>query len=1744
LKKLGKYEVLGELGHGAMGVVYRARDPIINRLVALKTITTGVADDPEMLQRFYREAQSAGGLQHPNIVTIYDMGEAGNLPYIAMELVEGENLEQVVARRSALPITLKLVYAMQACRAFDYAHKRGIVHRDIKPGNVMLSKDGVVKVVDFGIARVLENSRTQTGMLIGTFAYMSPEQYHGEHANERSDIWSFGVLVYELLCYQRPFIGPTPASLMHNICDEEPLPLNNLLPECPAALASVVSRMLRKSPADRYQSMEDVLLDLDPVCKTLQAESIAELVCQTRQFFAERRFAEGLDLVRQALQLDSTNQDARTLLEKANLELKRILNRPKAQHFVEKGQALLSEGKFQEAKIAAESALHLDSSFVPAEDLQRAIQIEIDRARQLSEWLDAARQNLAEGFPDEAETVLAKLLLAEPSNPQALALQQQVLKEKAERERVRRLHDGLQHARSLWTRLEFEPCLRLLYDLEKEFPAEEEVSRLLETVREDQLEHQKQQGLLESRNLFAAGHHQSAISLLSDLQNQFPNDEEIPGLLDDVRKDQHNQRRLLALAEARSLLDAGRYDRCIALLNELNATFPGDEEIPKLLDSARQSQAEQVRQRAVTEAGKLFSARQYNDCLTFLMTLEKQFPGDREILALQNAVRQEQAEHEKQQGLEEARSLLTARRYDECFAVLAALQNRFPADNEILRLQKAVREEQIKQRKLQGLEQARNFTACKNYEKAIELLASLQHEFPKNDEIRKLLESIHKEQTDQRRLEGLAQARDLLASRHYDDSINLLIQLQSQFSGDASVVKLLDSARREQAKQRQSEGVAQARALRAARNYDEAIALLTNLQSAFPGESEIANLLATAREDLAEQQKQQRLADARSLLAAQSFVDALALLDPLVAAHPKDSAVSKLRSLVQREQEKHDKAERIQRESDALKKLMGDKKYPEVIARTKELLADFPDEPNFARLAEFAATRQARIEKELFFQQKLIEAKASFDASRFEETMRLVQNALKAFPANAELQHLYEQAEVQQKRIQVRRQIEQRIREIRVKINREELSEAVDLARQTLITLGPDTDVTHLLNSAQVELLARDKKRLQEGTLETIRTLIESGNLDDASRTIDEVVDAQTIDCFDPRVQRLAEQIKHTKAAPPAQSVQPTQSPARPGLANEYAFLQGPPIPDAPPCPEKTPPCDSVTAATQFSASITALPQPIAPFKPAGLVPSVPDLNVPQALPEIPMDQTESAPVPSSLPPGQIDIQSADLPATPPIPKRERIQAPEPSTPLWRKPAFLAISSVAVLLAVWFGLRFESVKPGLISIKTSKPARPPVRPTVDPLEVQQRQALESSNNKVAANDLDGAIQQLQNAAALNGPLTYDIQNKLRELDESKKDVALRQLRQSEEVLWQHALGRLNEKRYADAQKDLSRILALPAGSVHKAEAQRYLDTALPRFKLEANLLAEAQQNLKQADFASARRATERLSQTVGQNGGDPISPSQVSAMSDQIDQAELVQLKQLESQFDQLKLRDDEPAIQQLRALQPKLQALANDGGPHSNEALTFANNIAGAISEIRSRADKRAADTAFQQAVQRYKQAATYNDKTGLTAVRGEFQSIAQASGPHAPEAQKFLNELNDKLAALNQPPPPPPLKPATELRSSAPAVDPSVPVRNAIQRYASAFNHLDADALRQVWPGMGSQYARYKTLFQEVSSIDMQVQIQKIQLAADNSTATVDALESQESRMKGFKPGRKQTPRIFSLSRVNGDWIITDVQ
>lgn len=293
LKKLGKYDLIEIVGRGAMGEVYKAQDPLIGRLVALKTITSGLAGRPDLLERFQLEARSAGTMQHPNIVTVFELGQEGQTPFIAMEFLEGESLENLIERRPALTVPHKLSHIVPVCRALDYAHKRGIVHRDIKPANVMITKDGRVKVVDFGIARLMDSPTTQTSGLIGTICYMSPQQIAGEPADARSDIWAVGAMLYELLTFKRPFDGTNHAALMMNIASADvlPAPVKNFVADCGPALEALVSKMLAKDTSKRYQSMEHVLRDLEPIGRRLLQRTTTATVVAGQDLAAAKTYA-------------------------------------------------------------------------------------------------------------------------------------------------------------------------------------------------------------------------------------------------------------------------------------------------------------------------------------------------------------------------------------------------------------------------------------------------------------------------------------------------------------------------------------------------------------------------------------------------------------------------------------------------------------------------------------------------------------------------------------------------------------------------------------------------------------------------------------------------------------------------------------------------------------------------------------------------------------------------------------------------------------------------------------------------------------------------------------------------------------------------------------------------------------------------------------------------------------------------------------------------------------------------------------------------------------------------------------------------------------------------------------------------------------------------------------------------------------------------------------------------------------
>ena len=267
IAKLGRYEVVSELGKGAMGIVYLAKDPVIGRLVAIKTIRSSGGDEEdtqEFRERFVREAQTAGILSHPNIVTIHDIGEDAETQtsFIAMEYIEGKNLKMLLGEKTKFPFEQISEMIAEIAEALDYAHRKGIIHRDVKPANVIITTDGKVKITDFGIAKIASSNLTTTGQFLGTPNYMSPEQVSGAPVDGRSDLFSLGVVLYELLTSRKPFQGDNLTAISYKIVHEDFTPPADLSPDVPTEFNEIVARAMAKDPWNRYQRGKDLALAL------------------------------------------------------------------------------------------------------------------------------------------------------------------------------------------------------------------------------------------------------------------------------------------------------------------------------------------------------------------------------------------------------------------------------------------------------------------------------------------------------------------------------------------------------------------------------------------------------------------------------------------------------------------------------------------------------------------------------------------------------------------------------------------------------------------------------------------------------------------------------------------------------------------------------------------------------------------------------------------------------------------------------------------------------------------------------------------------------------------------------------------------------------------------------------------------------------------------------------------------------------------------------------------------------------------------------------------------------------------------------------------------------------------------------------------------------------------------------------------------------------------------------------------
>jgi serine/threonine protein kinase len=367
----GRYEILDKLGEGAMGVVYRARDTTLGRVVALKMLSADLVADDELRNRFHREAEAIGRLNHPHIVTVYDLGESEGHLYMAMELLEGEDLRSLIEHQTDVPLPERVRILVQICDGLGYAHSKGVVHRDIKPANILVTSGGQAKLLDFGLARVATRATiTRRGVILGTPDYMSPEQATGRQVDHRTDMFSAGAVFYEFLTLQKPFKGKTLHAVLYQIISEDPDPVLTLNPELPARVASIVQRMLQKDPVRRYPSMEDAGREM-------------------REIYTALRRSRS----RSALPGDPAPENEE--------------GRGRARDLLSNGRANFESGRYQKAVAEMIEALSFDPDCEEAAEL----------LWRTSRHLEGAKADPPQASPESVARVVALLARAAPGKP-------------------------------------------------------------------------------------------------------------------------------------------------------------------------------------------------------------------------------------------------------------------------------------------------------------------------------------------------------------------------------------------------------------------------------------------------------------------------------------------------------------------------------------------------------------------------------------------------------------------------------------------------------------------------------------------------------------------------------------------------------------------------------------------------------------------------------------------------------------------------------------------------------------------------------------------------------------------------------------------------------------------------------------------------------------------------------------------------------------------------------------------------------------------------------------------------------------------------------------------------------------------------------------------------------------------------------------------------------------------------------
>jgi serine/threonine-protein kinase len=595
IRQIGKYTVIDVIGAGGMGIVFRAHDPAIGRTVAIKMLKKSESSGATgLFDRFFsREMKSTGSLNHKNIVTVFDSGEQDGNPYLVMEYLDGEPISKLIAERRAFTLVDKLDVVIQICDGLQYAHDRNIIHRDVKPANIILLADGTVKIVDFGVARIAgrESSILQTGQLVGSLSYMSPEQINSLPIDARSDIFSSGVLLYELLTFELPFKGVDAASTFVKILREDPLPLSHHLRDVPPSLQTAVNRALAKNVNERFQTAEEFGFDLLAVQRDLKEAMVSE--CMRRADAAMQRgdLDRARDQLLDVIRLDRQNERANRLLRDVRKALQRQQRSSQVDQMRSQAQVALAGLQYEEALACADQALRLDPTDPDSIRLCEDIRAAISRAKAVREALNRAESALFAGDFDEAKEAVEESMRLAPNDSEARALASVVNKELAERSRRRRVQEFVDQARRGIAERKFTDALDALHRAEELDPSDSNVRELLQWAQRGQEQEKKRRSLQEITDQIEkalhAGDFSSACTISEMGLQRFPEESTLLRLraISEKQRDIAERRQFVhdqSLA-VKVLTNDGKLTDAVQILNAALRKYPGEPNLESLL---------------------------------------------------------------------------------------------------------------------------------------------------------------------------------------------------------------------------------------------------------------------------------------------------------------------------------------------------------------------------------------------------------------------------------------------------------------------------------------------------------------------------------------------------------------------------------------------------------------------------------------------------------------------------------------------------------------------------------------------------------------------------------------------------------------------------------------------------------------------------------------------------------------------------------------------------------------------------------------------------------------------------------------------------------------------------------------------------------------------------------------------------------------------------------------------------------